>query len=638
MSAIWGAINLLNEPLPAGLADRMEEGFYKYRIDEYRREETPSAVMGCGVQFVTPEAKNEKLPIKDEKKSIIFTADVFLDNRENLIRQLYRDSKLSAKLPDGDILYAAYLRWGDRFTEYCLGAYTVAIFDYNECKFKLYTDHMNNRCIYYCVKDKVLYFSTIMEAIVKVCPAKHNMCWTAGAMATISPSIQLFEDMTPYERVYQLGAAKRLEAVSGQRIIHTYWEPEIPKKSPRFSKKEDYKGQVRDMVSLCVNSVLRSSGKTGCTLSSGLDSTTVACMAAATLKKTSKELRSYTSVPHPDYKSDKDAFYITDERPGVEAVCKQYDNIEPTFVDYPYKNALSELERLVPLIEYPSQSMQNLTWLDEIYSKASEDGCRIMLKGQYGNVTLSYGKVLTVVYQKLQELQFVKAYKILRAFCRKQKVSFKYGIKLFISLSKERNEPVVFTEDSLLKKDIIDKYKLEEVFQEINKIGGGEVDTWEERLRYLYDRLNLMTLSVFDTHFGLMYGLIIRDPLKDKRLVELCAKLPIECVVEGDVERAMARTYMKGIVPDAILEDRFHRGLQSADMMFRMRKDWPDWKDNILKVLDNEALEVFADIDELADIRRKVRESTQETVDEALIRKIGVLYPCSIYFGINSPL
>ena len=41
----------------------------------------------------------------------------------------------------------------------------------------------------------------------------------------------------------------------------------------------------------------------------------------------------------------------------------------------------------------------------------------------------------------------------------------------------------------------------------------------------------------------------------------------------------MARVFMKGIVPDAILEDRKHRGLQSADMEYRIKKN----KDAYLK-------------------------------------------------------
>lgn len=639
MSAIWGSINLNQQPLSPALKATMEEPYHKYRIDSYQSQCIDHAIFGCCHQFLTPQAAQEKLPLLDEESHLLFTADAFLDNREELLDLLAADNsvKLCADSTDGDILYAAYKRWGNHFTDHCLGAFAVAVYDYAAHAFSLFTDHMNNRCIYYCIKDQHLYFSTVLASIIAVCPCDTSKKWAASCLSTLSPDVVIFEESTPYEGVYQLGAAQHLCVSKEQVTCSNYWNPLTNMKRPRFSSKVPYEQMVRQTVEQCTASLLRSAGEVGCTVSCGLDSTTVTAFAARCLPH-GKILHSYTSVPLTGYKSDLDPFYITDERGGAEALRKQYPNIRPTYVECARKNAFSELNRLIPLLEYPPKSLQNITWLDEIYQVASRDNCRIILKGQYGNSTLSYGNIMTAVYQQLCSFRPITAAKSLRRFCQNHHVPFKKGCRTFLATLKARlTDDADYSVGSLLRSELFEEYKLKEyLYKTAYRSGGDAMDSWKERCRFLFSQQNLAQLSIYDTHFGLMYGLIVRDPLKDKRLIELCTSLPIECTVAGNVERALVRTYMKGIVPDSILENRYHRGLQGADMVYRMQMDWDVWKPKITELLSSDSLQSLLDASLFQELQQELQQSTAESLTEEFLQKVCILYSVSTYFDLYS--
>lgn len=630
MSAIWGIINLGNQRPDTAFVSRMEASYQPYKFDRLELLSTGHAVFACCHQHLTPEAKDEILPLHDTSRNILFTADCVIDNREELLPYF---PELSLHSTDAQFLYSSYLKWGKHLGNYVLGAFTFSAYHYTENYVVLWTDHMCHRSLYYTFKNNVLCFSSLLAPLAKATHAPFCEKWLAGCLATTSADMMVYEDLSPYEDIFQMHAAHMVTVSPNKLSKCEYWSPLKLRPTLRFANQEEARGQFLSLFSDCIRSVLRSTENTGCTLSSGLDSSSVACLTAAMFQQENKSLCSYTSVPLAGFSEKSSSYEIPDETPGVQKICRKYPNIQPTFLPCENKDAFSELPRLVPLLGYPMKSGQNLTWLDEIYHKASLDGCKLMLKGQFGNSTISYGPALAVIYQKLCSLHPIAAYHIMTSFGKNYHVPRK---KILECMAKEwigKVVPPSINDITILTAPILlSEYKTLDALKRILRAsGGGEMDSRKQRLSFLFSPYALNQLGMFDTAMGLIHGLLIRDPTKDKRIVEFCASLPVEYCLSGSMERGMIRTFMKEIVPEELLFDVHHRGLQSADYAYRSRLLWKEQKDAILTSISNPALAHYADAEQIASTMEFMKQAPVSEITLQDFIKTNVLYSCSLF-------
>lgn len=617
MSAIWGIVNFKHSVNESD-ADTLKSMYQPYHIDKYGKAACNKAIFGCGIQYITPESHKEKLPIYDNKTRILYTADCVLDNREELINELNlhnRDTKSStvnADTPDGELMYQAYLLWNSDFTKHCIGAYTAAFYNEAVNELHIFTDHMCNRSLFYSYSKGCLIFSTLIVPLAKVTKATVCDQWIASCLATVSADMMLFDSLTPYKGIIQLSAARHITADISGLSSTEYWSPLKLRPNLKTSKNESYKDIFINTLQKSVASMMRSEKNTGCTLSGGLDSTSIAALASNTLSDSGKTLYSYTSVPHPDYIHDKkDNYYITNETKGVEALCQMHANIHPFYVDCVDRNPFSELERLIPLIGYPMKSGQNLVWLDNIYELASKNDCKIMLKGQYGNSTISYGPALGTFYQLIVSGHIKKAVNLMKGFSSIYNVPVSTIIKLIIkeriiTLFPEKAEVT----DALLSKKYIDEYKLGQTMQKLLKHCGGEqLDSRRNRLNFIWNPTAILQLSLFDTAMGLIHGILIRDPSKDMRVITMCCRFPVSEDLAGYMERGKIRSYMQGLVPDSILKDLSHRGLQSADYEYRCSLMWNRQAESIIRHINNPYLKHYVDNNRLCEFLKRINSS-----------------------------
>lgn len=630
MSAIWGIIDFNKKEISEQDQIFIRVPYESYRIDSINQKSQQHVLFGCGLQYFRPNSSNEELPYYDKTRQIYYTADVFLDNREELIRDLQIEDN---QIPDGKLLYEAYLSWGPSFTDHCLGCYSAAFYHEKEQTAYLYTDPLGNRCLNYSYENNRLIFSTLSTPITNVTYSKPSKKWMAACLSTYSPDMFLFPELTPFEEIKLMLPARELTINMTSCKQRQYWNPVKIKEKIRFEDKSKYEALLIDTLQTCIHSFLDTPYPLACTLSSGLDSSTVACMAASALAKEGRQLHSYTSIPLKDYQSDHKDYYITDESEGVNVICKQYPNIVPTFLECEDSNDLRTIQTVVPLLEYPSKSGHNLTWINDIYHKAYEDGCRILLKGQYGNCTISYGNFFSVFQHELKHLHFKKAFQLLDGFCNYHHASRKRALKIFFKNHLEKlKPPSTVMQNELLNPNIDKTYSISKQIKKlIMHSAGGEIDSFKQRKQFMFEENGLTQLSVYDTKFSLIHGLLIRDPLKDKRLIELCCKLPYECVIAGNVERAMVRTYLHDIVPKEIRMNLYHRGLQSADSVYRMQLEWEKNMDLVVKELSQSSIREFLKEKELDDFLKQLPKS-KETADYTLLLRVEALYPSSYFY------
>ncbi len=632
MSFIFGFLYHSQCSETNSLVDIFASGSADYKIEPIKTCSLGNAVFGCGIQRFSTNSDNEVLPIFDAENNILFVSDSVVDNKKDLIKEL----NIFADSSDSQILYSAYLKWDTDFGDHVCGSFSFAAYHKDQNRLVICSDHMNTRSLFYYADKEIIMFCNAIVPLAYACGAKVSERWSAASLFSTTADLSIYDSLTPYENVYQLKPAC-LNSFENDKIIEKkYWTPlTIPFDKPEKSE-SGYREIFIKTFRHCIDEMLQINGNKGCTLSGGLDSTSVAALTALALKD--QTLFSFTSVPDKEYErsagtTKDDGYSITDETEGVKILCEKYDNINAEFVDCAGKDAFSELKKLNHFIGYPMKSAQNLTWLEEIYLNAEKKNIRLMMKGQFGNSTISYGNILSAVYQDLVRFRFRKAADNARLFCTKYHVPKKKFIRIFLSdLFKHYKKPRIDRDNILTNPDLIKKYGTKRDMQKcLNENNSSYMDSRKERLKCLHDPVSLNQLGMFDTIMGLKHGIIIRDPAKDKRMVELCASFPPSCMVAGGVERGQVRTFMEGYVPESILKDVHHRGLQSADYYFRVRKNWFSLKNSIIEALENPELSKYADSSIIQKELSYVRNSDIKDMDDEDIRRINVLYSFSVF-------
>ena len=177
MSAIWGIV-AQDEIIDVKQKEEIMRKSYSHcvidRTEYYANNEV---ALGCGIQYFTPEARMEILPVVNEEDEIYFTADVVLDNREELLKCLGISSD-DKSISDGKILYEMFHKYKENCLNDILGAYSFVYIDQKKKEIYLVADSTGTRSLHYLKKGNEVYFSTLIEPIVQATgPKELNERW-----------------------------------------------------------------------------------------------------------------------------------------------------------------------------------------------------------------------------------------------------------------------------------------------------------------------------------------------------------------------------------------------------------------------------------------------------------------------------
>lgn len=537
MSAIWGAVNLQGNDLTEENIRRMESVYRTKKIDRIDSCFRKHFYFGCGIQFAIKEAEEENFPYADGK-GLFCVADAILDNRDELRKCFKLTSSLSQQGIDGSILFEAVKQDMDRALNQMLGAYAFAFYNENQNKLWLASDAVGNRSVYYLYDGNCVYFSTLMEAIVELFPdLSVNHKWFKNYFEQENLQVVAEARETPYERIYRVEPGEIVCFLSDGVKREEYWNPFNKRKKLKLETDTEYKLLVNSVFQKCVQSVIREGKETAILLSGGLDSNAVAAYAAPFLAEKEKKLYSFTSVPDKSGSPiPANEYYVEDESAYIYELKKYHENLEASFIDTSEGDLLEENRKVLEILEIPFKTVLNMPWIYKAYLQAASKGCGIMLSGQYGNITISFGNFQCLFVTLLRDGRICRLVKEVNAYSKKYKKSRKW------------------------------------IYREALK--ASPKDHFRYYSQYMYDKVSLRQIGEAEVKFSLETGIIPRDPTRDKRLIELVLSLPLEQFVQQGCSRRLVRQYMADIIPQMIISDEFHRGRQGVGCRRLMKKDW----------------------------------------------------------------
>ena len=170
---------------------------------------------------------------------------------------------------------------------------------------------------------------------------------------------------------------------------------------------------------------------------------------------------------------------------------------------------LAENRRLWEVLEVPCKAVLNLPWMYESYRLAAQKDCGILLSGQYGNITISYGDFRSLFLTLLHQGRIKELVREINVYSRKYRRSRKR-----------------------IWRDLLTA-----------EAGGDH----EAVSRYMYDKSALRQIGEYEVKLSLATGVVPRDPTRDKRLIALVLSLPVEQFTHAGQERRLVRQCLQGL-------------------------------------------------------------------------------------------
>jgi asparagine synthase (glutamine-hydrolysing) len=159
-----------------------------------------------------------------------------------------------------------------------------------------------------------------------------------------------------------------------------------------------------------------------------------------------------------------------------------------------------------------------------------------------------------------------------------------------------------------------------------NYFGRMSRDSREMRRQIIMDGPSL-EIGDINQGFRALYGIEIRDPLGDRRLVEWSLGVPEEQYYRNGEARWLIKRLMKGRLPNKVLYNR-RKGRQMADWHVRMTRDLPRMKEDL------ERMSLDRDTSRMIDIPR-LHQLLEDWPKETVISRWD---DRSYFLPINVPL
>jgi asparagine synthase (glutamine-hydrolysing) len=220
-----------------------------------------------------------------------------LDDRAALIAALDGlAASAPAEVSDEELIVRAYGAWGDECVAHLLGDFAFCLWDARRQRLFCARDHFGVKPLYYARLGNVLVVSTVLRCIRSHPAISGELCARAvgdfllfGVSA--EPSQTSFRDISRVPPAHQLAYS----LVTDTLRVERYWS--VPAGDViRYAQPREYVEQFSALLRVAVGDRLRA-GPVAVLMSGGLDSSSVATMAADILGPSGKDqLRAFTFV------------------------------------------------------------------------------------------------------------------------------------------------------------------------------------------------------------------------------------------------------------------------------------------------------------------------------------------------------
>lgn len=623
MSAITGIIHFHEEPVHLEHGTSMMEVLQKYPADDVQVWHRERIFLGCHGQWITPESIGERNPYYDSERQLAIAADAIIDNRKELFELLQVEHGLRQAMSDSMLILLAYDKWGEESPKYLIGDFAYMIWDERKQRLFGARDFSGSRTLYFHQGESKFTFCTLMEPLFTLphIEKKLNDDWVAEFLAIPLTVDAMDGSATVYEQIKQIPPSHSVVAANGRVEFTRYCSS--PVGGPlKLKSNEEYEEAFRDVFGQAVTARLRTHRQVGSHLSGGLDSGSVASFAARALREENKRLHTFSYIPVEDFKDDwtpKSRF--VDERPYIQSTVQHVGNISDNYLDFKGLSPFSEIDDWLETMEMPYKFFENSFWLKGIYEKARQQDVGVLLNGQRGNWTISWGPALDYQAMLMKKLKWIQ----LHHEAKQYSLNMGSGRKRILSLVGQKAFPLIskiFAPKSeapfpkLINPQFAQRMNVHTRIQEhgFHRTDYSNQSAYEIR-KTQFEQLYYWSLNgTIGTKLSLRYALWERDPTNDLRVARFCLSVPEEQYVQNGVDRSLIRRATVNYLPDKVRMNQRTRGVQGADGVHRMAPSWNAFIHEIEQHIKDPQISAYLNTTELTSILSDIKEAKPEYV------------------------
>ena len=432
---------------------------------------------------------------------------------------------------DTEVVLNAYAEWGPDCLQRMVGMWALAILDLRRRHLFLAVDRFAIKPLFYAVSGDRLHFASEIKSLLEVQGLAPEPNEDAVRRFLLSGRVDESEE-TFFEGIHRLQGAHHLTIpLDGAPAPQPrrYWE--IPGRTRRRGRR----AAAREFAELLSDSIrihLRSDVPVGTCLSGGLDSSAIVCLA--------DELRRRGEVPH--YAHNGFGYLPQDpavsERRHMEEVVRK-TGIEMEFVEPSPDEFASALLEIVRQQDEPFGSTSIAAqWF--VFRRAHRAGLKVMLDGQGADEVLGgYHGYLPLVEQ-------------VKTRPGRLRRMFRHAPAAPDPSAPLPEMPVM----SVMSAQMRERCRLDDVaspeFHSINEILAAHTAS-----------IGLPSLLRFEDRNSMAHSIEARVPFLDHRLVEFAFSLPGEYKIDGVETKAVLRSALRGVLPEAIRTRRDKIGFRA---------------------------------------------------------------------------
>lgn len=467
-----------------------------------------------------------------------------IDNRVALATKLFIPLHELDRLDDQSLIARAYLRWGEACVAELYGDWSFAVWKPRQRRLFLARDHNGNTALYYYARDGRIAFASSRKAL----------------LALDEPSMRAIDDLyiaqvllalpahqggrTVHPAIHRLQPAHTLTATAGEFHLHRYWNPNLIEQYPFASIEEAAEGFL-PVFDEAVKCRMRAKGAIAVTLSGGLDSGSIAATAARFARQSGQKLAAYTSVPCGKTAEDVsrrlgDEWWLASAT-ATHAKISRHRPIPAEAI-----TPLDGLRWYLWAHDEPQHAAANAYWIMALQRTARADGCRVLLSGQGGDVSISWSGAPP------RERPVPGAFRQVARRLVGGAMQRPWAVRTHAAWMKHAH-PV--RRSAAIHPDLARRVDA----------AGPPPPAEQPGRRTIIGSLHAEN--------GAALNIDVRDPTLDVRVLSYCLSVPGHLLVDpADGDRMLIRTAMKSRLPDMVRLNR-KRGLHAADLCSRLRAD-----------------------------------------------------------------
>ena len=545
MSGIVGLVNLDGRPADGGLVGRMLGTIAHRGPDASRTWSSGAVALGHCLLAATPESIGEVQPHAAAGITIVF--DGRIDNRRELAEEFARERVPLAADFDAAFALAAYRRWGVDCAARLLGDFAFAIWDAAERRMFCARDVMAQKPFYYHRGRDLYLFASEPQALLQhpAVSRRPNEGMIGECLSVITSTTD-----TLLADVQRLARAHRIVVSPDAFHLDQYWEID-PTRTIRYRTVDDYGEHLRALLRQTVGDRLRSSTRTGVMLSGGIDSSSV--LATATqLGRTGQ------SVAGCDAFSIVDPGGPLDEKPFIDRTVAALG-----CVSHQYRPAMFAVDTYRTLTRQRANlaSSPNGRVMNAIKSGARQQGVRVLLSGIGGDEWLGGSFYHCAdLFRSMRWAALVAYVRATNRFPELELPRASVGVLAWPLLSRSTRRAIkrAIGRDGVppwIRRDFADRIALADRLYPVDPDLPFPTIAQRNIYRGMMSGLAIHHLED-DERSTATFGLEVRQPYADRRMMEFGLAIPEELRWRGGTRKFLLREAMCDLVPSEVRERR----------------------------------------------------------------------------------